>query len=91
MHLRIDPIGVVRGGFEVSDILIYPEFVKYLNEFTPDDNLLIFLLEKKGIHQVNILSATLLKMNGNFLRLDTKLPDNSLVIDIYTEKELLKG
>ena len=91
MQLRIDPIGVVRGGFEVSDILIYPEFEKYLKEFTPEETILIFLLEKKGVHQVNILSATLLKINGNFLRLDTKLPDNSLVIDIFTEKELLKG
>jgi len=91
MQLRIDPIGVVRGGFEVSDILIYPESEKYLKELAPDETILIFLLEKKDIHQVNILSATLLKINGNFLRLDTKLPDNSLVIDIYTEKELLKG
>ena len=91
MQLRIDPIGVVRGGFEISDILIYPGFEKYLKELTPDEAILIFLLEKKGVHQVNIMSATLLKINGNFLRLDTKLPDNSLVIDIYSEKELLKG
>ena len=91
MQLRIDTIGVVRGGFEVSDILIYPEFEKYLKELTPDETILIFLLEKKGVHQINIMSATLIKINGNFLRFDTKLPNNSLVIDIYTEKELLKG
>ena len=91
MRVSIEPVGVIRSGFEGSDILIYPEFQSYLSELIPNETILIVLMGETGFHKLNIVRTNMVNIKGNFIRLDTTIEENALVLDIYREKELIKG